>query len=110
MPRYLRLASLSSHIAVEEGDIIHVPGLHTGRIIELVTERDHIALDVPPNNPQGRLTTSISGCGLVMMDEVFLVPRGDGAVDHGDSADLKPKLITLRNERMAAAEAEAGRK
>jgi hypothetical protein len=84
MPRTLFLASLASHIVVEVGDIIHPPGAgYSGRVARIDLRRNSVVLECPPDAPQGDLSTSLLGCGLVWMDESYIRPRPEGEVDHG---------------------------
>lgn len=87
MPRTLFLAHLGSHMAVEVGDTLSPPGAsYSGKIAKLDLRRSSLLLECPAAAPEGRLNTSLVGCGIVWMDEVFVRPRPDGAVDHSAQA------------------------
>jgi hypothetical protein len=84
MARTLYLASLASHIVVEVGDIIHPPGAaYAGRIASIDVRRSSLVLECPAEAPEGRLSTTWVGCGVVWMDEAYIKPRPEGEVDHG---------------------------
>lgn len=74
MPRQIILAHLGSHQAVEVGDTLANPGGQTGVISVIDTGVKEMTLDYA----NGRLTTSLDGCGVVWMDSIFVRPRPVG--------------------------------
>lgn len=98
MVKKVTLASLHSHMPVEVGDVIRLPGDRYEGIIHSF-DGDYVKVRYPKHAPEGRLETSKHGAGLVYMyDEHLRVrPAGDGPVDHG--------LHSIWNAMVAAQEA-----
>jgi len=79
--RTLHLASLADHIVVEEGDFIYPPGVGIGGVVyHLGTEK--VTLGFPAHDPTAFVGLGLAAAGLVMMDDIYLQPRPEGAVDH----------------------------
>ena len=76
--RTLTLADLRSHIAVELGDIIQPPGFDAGRLAAYERGQGmitRVTLDMPIDEPQGRMHLSADSAGLAYVDQALLRPR-----------------------------------
>lgn len=89
--RTYTLISLASHMPVEIGDVIECPGRQPGRLAGL--EGKYGMVDIPVNDPAGRLETSLDALGLYWVDHALVRerPRVE-PIDHRDHRlrDLAP--------------------